>query len=51
MFMSVLDTTIVNVALETLARELKFASEHDPVGSRPDTCSPWAVVIPPGPDG
>ena len=37
--MSILDTTIVNVALETLSRELARAAEHDPVGRRRATCS------------
>ena len=43
--MSILDTTIVNVALSTLGREL-HSSIAQSNGSSPATCWPLAAVIP-----
>ena len=39
--MSILDTTIVNVALATLGRELHSTIARDPVGRDRATCWRW----------
>ena len=39
--MSILDTTIVNVAIETLGRRPRRVAVVDPVGRRRATCSRW----------
>ena len=44
--MSVLDTTIVNVALDTLSRDLGTPAGPRSSGSSPATCSSLAAVIP-----
>ena len=44
--MSILDTTIVNVALDTLHNELHTTLDGHPVGRDRRTCSRSAAVIP-----
>ena len=44
--MSILDTTIVNVALQTLREDLRRARWRRSSGSARATCSRWPAVIP-----